>query len=149
MNILPLFFETDEFCRYFESLRNRHLLAEKRKKRNRVRSLGLPEVMTILVLFHQSGYRNLKRFYLEFVCQYLRPELPSLVSCQRFVEFERDALVPLAAYLQTRRGACSGCFAGSFLHFVDAFADSDAECRLAGGGGDEIGQRLPGRFDFQ
>jgi len=116
MNILPLFFEIDEFCRHFEPLWNRHLLAEKRKKRNRVRSLALSEVMTILVLFHQSGYRHLKRFYLEFVCQYLRSEFPSLVSYQRFVEFERDALVPLAAYLQSRRGACTG------ISFIDSTA---------------------------
>jgi hypothetical protein len=60
--------------------------------------------MTILILFHQSGYRNLKQFYLEFVCRYLQSGVSFLVSYNRFVEFERDALVPLSAYLQTRRG---------------------------------------------
>jgi hypothetical protein len=67
VNILPQFFEIDEFCRRFEPIRNQHLLAHNCKKRNRRRSLALSEVMTILVLFHQSGYRNLKQFYLEFV----------------------------------------------------------------------------------
>ena len=114
MNILPLFFEIDEFCRFFEPIWNRHLVAENRRKRNRSRSLGLSEVMTILVLFHRSGYRNLKQFYLEFVCQFLQSEFPGLVSYNRFVEFERDALVPLAAYLQTRRGKCSG------ISFIDS-----------------------------
>ena len=71
MNILPLFFEIDEFCRWFEPLWNKHLLSHNCKKRNRRRMLALSEVMTILVLFHQSGYRNLKQFYLEFVCRYL------------------------------------------------------------------------------
>jgi hypothetical protein len=70
--------------------------------------------MTILVLFHQSGYRNLKQFYLEFVSRYLRAEFPSLVSYNRFVEFERDALVPLSAYLQTKRGNCTG------ISFIDS-----------------------------
>lgn len=70
--------------------------------------------MTILVLFHISGYRNLKHFYLEFVCQHLRSEFPALVSYSRFVEFERDALIPLAAYLQTKRGSCTG------ISFVDS-----------------------------
>ncbi len=114
MNILPLFFEIDEFCQRFEPIWNRHLMAEKRKKRNRRRSLALSEVMTILILFHQSGYRNFKQFYLEFVCRYLRAEFPQLVSYNRFIEFERDALVPLTAYLQTRRGTCTG------ISFIDS-----------------------------
>jgi hypothetical protein len=114
MNILPLFFEIDEFCRFFEPLWNQHLIAQSRKQRNRRRSLALSEVMTIMVLFHQSGYRNLKQFYLGFVCQYLDSEFPALVSYNRFVEFERDALVPLSAYLQTRRGKCSG------ISFIDS-----------------------------
>jgi len=71
VNILPLFFEIDEFCHRFEPVWNKHLLARNCKKRNRRRSLALSEVMTILVLFHQSGYRNLKQFYLQFVCRFL------------------------------------------------------------------------------
>jgi hypothetical protein len=106
VDILTVFFDIDEFCKLFEPRFNAHLLAGALKKRNRARSLSLSEVMTILVLFHASGYRNLKQFYLEFVCQHLRSEFPHLVSYTRFVEFERDALMPLAAYLQTRRGNC-------------------------------------------
>jgi len=114
MNILPLFFEIDEFCRWFEPVWNRHLITENHRKRHRARSLSLSEVMTILILFHQSGYRNLKQFYLEFVSRYLRAEFPALVSYNRFVEFERDALVPLSAYLQTKRGRCTG------ISFIDS-----------------------------
>lgn len=72
MNILPLFFEIDELYRCFEPIWNSHLLARNRKERNRRRSLALSEVMTILILFHQSGYRNLKQFNLQFVCPFLR-----------------------------------------------------------------------------
>lgn len=108
MNILPLFFEIDEFCQRFEPIWNQHLVAQNSKKRNRRRSLALSEVMTILVLSHQLGYRNFKQFYLEFVSRYLQAEFPHLVSYNRFVEYERDALVPLSAYLQTKRGNCTG-----------------------------------------
>lgn len=66
LNILPLFFEVDEFCQRFEPIWNKYLLAQNCKKRNRRRSLALSEVMTILILFHQSGYRNLKQFYAAF-----------------------------------------------------------------------------------
>jgi hypothetical protein len=98
MDILPLFFEIDEFCQVFEPLWKERLLADGTRKRQRRRSLSLSEVMTILVLFHQSGYRNLKQFYLEFVCVHLRSEFPASVSDHRFVEFQSEALMPLAAY---------------------------------------------------
>lgn len=114
MDILTLFFDIDEFCKLFEPLWKRHLLESESRKRNRERSLSLSEVMTILVLFHVSGYRNLKRFYVDYVCEHLRAEFPALVSYTRFVEFERDALIPLAAYLQTKRGRCTG------ISFVDS-----------------------------
>ena len=114
MDILTLFFDIDEFCQRFEPVLNQHLLAAGTRHRNRERSLALSEVMTILVLFHCYGYRNLKQFYLEFVCQHLRSEFPEVVSYSRFVQFEQEALVPLAAYLQSKRGQCSG------LSFVDS-----------------------------
>lgn len=121
MDILALFFDIDEFCKQFEPAWTKRLIAEKAKQRNRKRSLSLSEVMTILVLFHAFGYRNLKQFYLEFVCEHLKHEFPGLVSYSRFVEFERDALIPLAAYLQTKRAACSG------ISFVDSTALSVCE----------------------
>jgi hypothetical protein len=121
MDILALFFDIDEFCKLFEPAWNNHLLDKETRKRNRRRSLSLSEVMTILVLFHVSGYRNFKQFYLEFVCRHLSAEFPQLVSYNRFVEFQRDALIPLAAYLQTKRGNCTG------ISFVDSTALSVCE----------------------
>lgn len=117
MDILPLFFDIDEFCQQFQPMWQRHLIATDesgKRHRNRARTLSLSEVMTILVLFHRQGYRNLKQFYLEFVCTHLRAEFPDLVDYSRFVHFEQEALIPLAAYLQTRRGQCTG------TSFVDA-----------------------------
>ena len=114
MDILTLFFDIDEFCQRFEPVWKQHLLVDGARRRQRERSLALSEVMTILVLFHCCGYRNLKQFYLEFVCRHLGSEFPELVSYSRFVQFEQEALVPLAAYLQSRRGVCTG------ISFVDA-----------------------------
>lgn len=114
MDISPLFFEIDEFCQQFEPLFKARQLSDGTLKRNRQRRWSLSEVMTILVLFHGLGYRNLKQFSLEFVCVHLRSEFPALVSCNRFVEFQSEALMPLAAYLQTCRGSCTG------ISFVDS-----------------------------
>jgi hypothetical protein len=91
MDILALFFDIDEFCKLFEPAWRHHLFVANCQKRNRKRSLSVSEVMTILILFHSFGYRNLKQFYLEFVCKHLRSEFPHLISYIRFVEFERDA----------------------------------------------------------
>lgn len=114
MDILTLFFDIDEFCKEFEPIWKEHLLADGKTHRNRTRTLSLSEVMTIMVLFHAHGYRNLKQFYLEFVSVHLTAEFPALISYARFVSLEGEALMPLAAYLQTRAGNCTG------TSFVDA-----------------------------
>jgi hypothetical protein len=72
------------------------------------------EVMAILVLFHRSGFRDLKRFYTKVVCKYWHRDFPDLLSYNRFVEVQRDSLVLLAAFMQTRLGECSG------ISFIDS-----------------------------
>jgi hypothetical protein len=114
MDILPLFCDIDDFCLLFEPAWKRHLLASGACRRRKPSALALSEVMTILVLFHLSGYRNFKAFYTEHVMKQLAGAFPRLVSYQRFVELQRDALAPLWCYLHTRFGDCTG------IAFVDA-----------------------------
>jgi hypothetical protein len=114
MDILPLFCEIDDFCSVFEPAWRKRLLASGACRRHKPGSLSLSEVMTILVLFHASGYRDLKTFYTRHVAEHLAGEFPRLVSYGRFVELQREALVPLWCYLQTRKGSCTG------ISFVDA-----------------------------
>jgi hypothetical protein len=70
--------------------------------------------MTILVLFHSSGYRDFKTFYTQYVMKHYASAFPKLTSYNRFVELQRDALIPLWCYLHTRKGSCTG------ISFVDA-----------------------------
>ncbi len=70
--------------------------------------------MTIIVLFHSSGYRNFKTYYTAHVLKHMAGALPRLVSYNRFVELMPSALVPLCGYLQTRKGECSG------ISFIDS-----------------------------
>jgi hypothetical protein len=114
MDILPLFCDIDDFCLLFEPAWKRRLLADGACHRRKPGALALSEVMTILVLFHLSGYRNFKAFYTEHVMKHLAGAFPRLVSYQRFVELQRDALAPLWCYLHTRFGECTG------IAFVDA-----------------------------
>ena len=114
MNILPIFCDIDDFCLLFEPAWHCRLLADGAKHRHKPSTLALSEVMTILVLFHSSGYRDLKTFYTQHVQKHLAGAFPRMVSYNRFVELQREALVPLWCYLQTRFGDCTG------IAFVDA-----------------------------
>lgn len=114
MDILTVFCEIDDFCNEFEPRFNQMLISDGKRQRNKPGAMALSEVMTILVMFHLSGFRNLKTFYNGFVGQYLAKEFPHLSSYNRFVERERDALIPLWCYLHRRRGNCTG------ISFLDA-----------------------------
>lgn len=114
MDIVTLFCHIDDFCQQFAPLWRRHLLASGTCQRHKPSRLCLSEVMTILVLFHLSGYRTFKGFYTQQVIPHLTWAFPHLVSYSRFVELQREALIPLWCYLQTRFGDCTG------IAFVDA-----------------------------
>lgn len=114
MNILPIFCDLDDFCLFFEPRWQRRLLADGIKRRNKPGALSLSEVMTLLVIFHCSGYRDFKTFYTQYVMKHLAGAFPKLTSYNRFVDLQSEALTPLWAYLHTRFGHCTG------IAFVDA-----------------------------
>lgn len=114
MDIVTVFTDIDDFCLLFEPMWQQRLMPQSPTQRQRKSTLGLSEVLTILVLFHSSGYRNFKTFYLQFVQKHLVWAFPRLVSYNRFVELQRGALMPLWAFLVTRCGSCTG------ISFVDS-----------------------------
>lgn len=114
MEILPVFCDIDDFCQFFEPLWKKRLLTCGDRRRDRAGYLCLSEVMTIIVMFHTSSYRNFKAYYTEQVMKHYAGAFPRLPSYQRFVELMPQALVPLCGYLQTRKGECSG------ISFIDS-----------------------------
>ena len=114
-SLLELFCDVDDFCQAFVPVWNRQLLKSGQKQRQRARSLQLSEIMTILIAFHQSHYRDFKAYYCEQVLKNWRSEFPGLVSYTRFVEYTPSAVVPLLVYLRMCcLGECSG------ISFVDS-----------------------------
>lgn len=108
-SLVELFCDVDDFCQVFLPNLEQHLLSSGAVKRHRERALSVSEVMTILIHFHQSHYRNFKAYYCEHVLPHLRSEFPDLVSYTRFVDFIPSALMPLCAYfLQSCLGDCTG-----------------------------------------
>lgn len=114
-SLVELFVSVDDFCITFLPKFNQLLLASGATQRQRARSLTVSEVMTILIHFHQSHYRNFKAYYCEYVRVHLPHAFPGLVSYSRFVEFMPAALFPLCAYL---RMACFGNCTG--ISFIDS-----------------------------
>jgi hypothetical protein len=115
-SLLELFVSVDDFCQVFLPFWKRKLMQEGSKKRNRPGQLRISEIMTILIYFHQSHYRNFKAYYTEHVCKYLRSEFPNLVSYERFVILMPSVLGPLSVYLKSLYGRCHG------ISFIDSTA---------------------------
>lgn len=114
MSLLELFCAVDDFCQTFEPEWQRTLVSQGVRHRQRKTSLCLSEMMTIVIHFHQSSYRNFKHYYEEYVCTQLRWEFPGLVSYTHFVAMMPRTIVPLAVYLPRCFGSCTG------ISFVDS-----------------------------
>lgn len=116
MSLLELFVSVDDFCQAFLPFWESKLLADGSKKRRRAGQLSVSEIMTIVIYFHQSQYRNFKAYYTEHVCTHWRTEFPNLVSYERFVILMSSILGPLSAYLKSLYGRCHG------ISFIDSTA---------------------------
>ncbi len=116
-SLLELYCDVDDFCQVFLPFWNQQQLASGEKLRQRARSLSISEIMTILIAFHQSHYRDFKAYYTQQVLKAWRSEFPTLVSYTRFVEYIPSVLVPLIVYLRTCcLGECTG------ISFIDSTA---------------------------
>lgn len=59
-SLLELFCDVDDFCQTFAPVWRKQLLSAGEIQRQRERSLSMSDVMTILIHFHQSHYRDFK-----------------------------------------------------------------------------------------
>ena len=109
-NLIEIFCILDEFCKYFEPELRRHTLETPGKRhRNRPCRMSDSEIMTILVIFHTRRFRDLKSFYLYYVCRHMREEFPHTVSYNRFVERQAQVGMHLLLFLETcALGKCTG-----------------------------------------
>lgn len=114
MNITELYCDVDDFCQIFLPAWQNTRLPGSPRKRQRAFTMSPAEVMTLLILFQSSSYRNFKHYYTHYVPGVLKNEFPNRVSYTRFIELAQSTLIPLCAYLHTRRATSRG------IAFVDA-----------------------------
>ena len=117
--IIKIFCNLDDFVKEYESILTKNSIPNlpETKKRNRKSKMSKSEVMTIMVIFHLKSHRNLKHFYLHYVCKHMNDFFPELVSYNRFVELQKKVIQPLAVYLKMfGLGKCSG------ISFIDSTA---------------------------
>lgn len=110
--VTDIFCITDEFCKNFDKTTQGFILGKPSK---RPPKMAKSEVMCIIMLFHLSGFRCFKHFYLFYVQRHMQSDFPQTVSYNRFVELSQSVVLPMAIFLKTCcLGKCTG------ISFVDS-----------------------------
>lgn len=113
-SLLELFCDVDDFCQWQKGWQASLPLPIAVGRRVRPAGLSESEIMTILIHFHQSHYRDFKVYYNQHVQQHLKAEFPTLVSYSRFISLLPRVAWLLLLYALSRQGQCSG------ISFVDS-----------------------------
>ncbi len=113
--LTQIFCEVDDICNEFTPILNKHMLATGIKRRHRKGNLSLSEIMTILIYFHLSRYRDFKAYYQRFILGEQAKAFPNAVSYARFITLLKGAWLPMGVYLNSR---CLGAVTG--ISFIDS-----------------------------
>jgi hypothetical protein len=99
-DITELFCFVDDFCKAVNEYMNHSFLPSKIHRRpTRVCKMTISEMVTILLLYHQSPCKNFKFFYKSYL-QLYRSEFPKLVSYNRFIQLKPRILFHLIVFVQ-------------------------------------------------
>lgn len=113
MDLTELFCDVDDFVKRYNRTNNLQIEDSKFKRSINCR-LSASEIMTIYIAYHQSGYKNFKAFYLNYVIPHLKRQFPTIVSYNRFIELMPKVTVLLSAYLVIKFSKVTG------ISFVDS-----------------------------
>lgn len=106
-----IFCQVDDFCKEFHQYTKHNLLPSPSKQtRGPARAISNSEIMTILIFFQNSGFRNFKTFYKELLEKYWKDAFPKLPSYNRFVELTGSVIFPLVLFAQVNSGKRTGIY---------------------------------------
>lgn len=112
--LIELFCVVDDFCNAFMPEYESYLLEAQEKIRDKKLKMSMSEIMTIIIYFHQSHYRDFKTYYQRYLQGYLKPYFPKLLSYNRFVEVMKTAILPLIFFIHFQAKTKTG------IYFVDS-----------------------------
>lgn len=100
--LTEIYFYVDEFCKQNQLFLLSLLKENGYYKKKHSATLTLSEVMTILIYYHYSHYKDFKSYYLHMVSKQLYRDFPDLVSYHRFLELMPRALFAMSLFLKNR-----------------------------------------------
>ncbi len=107
-----LYSSIDDFCKIFQDW-SHHKFISQTVKRNRESRMSLSERLTIVILYHSSGFKNFKYFYKSFILS--RSDLfPNALSYNRFIELMPRLVTPLVMLIHFLKGEENG------VYFIDS-----------------------------
>ncbi len=114
--VTEIYCMADDFCKEFVLQQEKYMIEDKKiRHRNKPNRMSDAEIMVILILFHSGGFRCFKHYYKEYVCKHLKHLFPRQVSYNRFVELEKEVLLPMTIFIKkVLLGTCTG------ISFVDS-----------------------------
>jgi len=106
--LIRLYIDIDDFCKKYQDWRTVNNKSTQRWHSQ----LSCSEVMTLLVFYHQSGYKCFEYFYEKMVLSNLKDYFPSLVGYKRFLRLIPNCLdlLHMFAQWQTYQSRRTGIF---------------------------------------
>ena len=113
MDLTALFCDIDDFVKSFLLKSQFVLLGRNKSSRGVSQRMSLAELMTIIILYHSSNFKNFKSFYF-YLLEQRRKDFPQLLSYSRFIDWMPHCLLPLCSYLKSKKGKITG------ISFIDS-----------------------------
>ncbi|GAC27296.1 IS982 family transposase [Brumicola pallidula] len=111
--LVELHCDVDDFCKMSIPQWQKQLLEDGNQKRQRNGWMTTGEIMTIVVRFHMSHYRDFKNYYPGYVSVMYKKECPNLLSYTQFLAVMPRVIVPFFAYFTSLKGKPTG------IEFID------------------------------
>lgn len=112
-----IFVIVDDFCKVYKDW-EKHKLIGTGKSRQRDGLLSLSEVLSIVIFYHFSGYKNFKFYYEYEICGRLKHLFPRRPCYDRFLQIMPNLFLPLMLMFHCLQGKKTGEYYADSTHFA-------------------------------
>lgn len=105
--LTEIFCQIDDFCKLFFKKEQKISSKSNNKKAGRKPKMHTSEILTILVYYHYSGFKNFKSYYNLLILGEFKSAFSVPVSYNRFIELRQESCKMLALFAQSNAfGIC-------------------------------------------